>query len=170
MIFRLWPYLVTWNFWPRMSKFPHKMCCWILNRYSKTAGLRAAVFEISGKIGVCGGGADSSPPPPVRVLTLSLVGGRGVERPPYGFFVNNSRKTRWIAAKLPLPSHWSFGHMSWKIVTSWGVRSRSYDVICQVMSGRNRRILRSVASGRVSLLPGVFFVCIAGSIIGVMDI
>ena len=37
---------------------------------------------------------------------------------------------------------------------------------CQAMFGRNRRILRSIVSGRVSLLSGVFF-SIAGSIIGV---
>ena len=35
------------------------------------------------------------------------------------------------------------------------------------MFGRNRRNLRCIVSGRVSLLSWVFFFCIAGSIIGV---
>ena len=49
-------------------------------------------------------------------------------------------------------------------LTSWGVRCRSYDVICQVTFGRNRRILRSIVSECVSLLSGVCF-SVAGSII-----
>ena len=50
--------------------------------------------------------------------------------------------------------------------SSGQVRSRSYDVIHDVMFGRNRPILLSIVSGRVSLLSGVCF-CIAGSINGV---
>ena len=46
------------------------------------------------------------------------------------------------------------------------VRSRSYCVIHDVIFGRNRPILLSIVSGRVSLLSGVCF-CIAGSINGV---
>ena len=53
-----------------------------------------------------------------------------------------------------------------KISSSGQVRSRSYDVIHDVMFGRNRPILLSIVSGRVSLLSGVCF-CIAGSINGV---
>ena len=44
-----------------------------------------------------------------------------------------------------------------KLCTPWDATSRSYDVICQVMLGRNRRILRSIVSDWVSSLSGLFF-------------
>ena len=46
----------------------------------------------------------------VQNLTLALVGGGRTDPPPW-FFVNNSRKTRWIATKLLFISHWSIWHM-----------------------------------------------------------
>ena len=52
------------------------------------------------------------------------------------------------------------------ILGSGQAMSRSYDVIHDVMFDRNRRILRSIVSGRVALLSGAGF-CIAGNINGI---
>ena len=51
------------------------------------------------------------------------------------------------------------------------VRSRSYDVIHDVMFGRNRRILRSIVSGRVALLSGAdFFFALQATLMVFRDI
>ena len=48
---------------------------------------------------------------------------------------------------------------SLKIVCSGQVRSQSDQVIHDVIFGRNKRIVRSIVSGRVALLCGVFLHC-----------
>ena len=102
---------------------------------------------------------------PLSFNPRTCGGGAGGRTDHPWFFANNSRKTRRIAAKLDVPSRWPIWHTV-KISSQCHFRSSSYDVIYQVMLGRNRQILRSVPQWCAFLLPSVW-VCIPYEFIGV---
>ena len=81
-------------------------------------------------------------------------------------FFEDSAKTRW---PIWLKFAAIFFTPTLKISCSGQVRSRSCDVIHDVIFGLNRRILRSIVSGWVSLLSGVGF-ALHGALIVFRDI
>ena len=85
---------------------------------------------------------------------------------PIVFFGKSAKTRKPIGLKFDIASQTSFLHLPYKMSGLGQVRSWKYDVLHDVMFGRNRPISLSIVSGRVLLLSGMCF-CIACSINGV---